>query len=62
MKFIILYIFINLLIKQYSFETYYISEMINLAWLRQIHSGVLSIDNLHDKIKEIKLSLPKGTS
>jgi len=56
------YLLLNLLLSQYAFETNYISEMINLARAGQIHSGVLSIEALHESMKEIKLSLPKGTS
>jgi len=36
--------------------------MINLTMAGQINSGVLSIETLHKSMKEIKLSLPKGTS
>jgi len=36
--------------------------MINLARVGQIHSGVLSMEALHESMKEIKLALPKGTS
>uniref|UniRef100_A0A2S2NTW6 Envelope fusion protein n=1 Tax=Schizaphis graminum TaxID=13262 RepID=A0A2S2NTW6_SCHGA len=56
------YLLLNILLGQYAFETNYISEMINLARAGQIHSGVLPIESLHESMKEIKLSLPKGTS
>jgi len=56
------YLLLNLLLSQYAFETNYISEMINLARAGQIHAGVLSTEALHESMKEIKLSLPKGTS
>jgi len=41
------YLLLNLLLSQYVFETNYISEMINLASAGQIHSKVLSIEELH---------------
>jgi len=56
------YMLLNVLLGQYAFETNYISEMINLARAGQIHSGVLPIETVQESMKEIKLSLPKGTS
>lgn len=56
------YLLFNLLLTQYSFETNYISEMINLAKLGQVHPGILSLEMLSNNMKEIKLVIPKGTS
>lgn len=57
-----MYLLLNQLLNQYAFETNYISKMINVARLGQIHLGIISIDILRESMKEIKLSLPKGTS
>lgn len=50
-----MYLLLNLLLNQYAFETNYLSEMINVARLGQIHPGIISIEILRESMKEIKL-------